>query len=69
MESINLSKQELRILHLICQEKNKTEISERLFIAKSTVEWHKNQMLEKTGSRNVVGLVKYALKINLINPS
>lgn len=66
MESVNLSKQEERILQLICQEKSNQEISEHLFIAKSTVEWHKNQLLEKTGSKNVVGLVKFAIKKNLI---
>ncbi len=69
MKTTNLSRQELRILLLICEEKSNLEISEQLFIAKKTVEWHKNQLLEKTGSRNVVGLVKYALKINLLNPS
>lgn len=66
MELFNLTRQEIRILQLICTEKSNQEIAEELYISKSTVEWHKNQLIEKTGSKNVVGLVMYAIKQNLI---
>ena len=64
-----LSDRERDILILICSEKSNTEISEQIFISKRTVEWHKNNLLLKTGSKNVVGLVKYAIKHKLFQLS
>ena len=62
----DLSDRELEILKLICQEFTTTEIAERLFISHYTVETHRRHMLQKTCSKNVVGLIKYAIKCNLI---
>jgi DNA-binding NarL/FixJ family response regulator len=60
-----LSSQELRVLMLICLEQSNEEIAKQLFISKRTVEWHKNQLLLKTGSRNMIGLVKYAIRYDI----
>ena len=65
MDSFNLSKQELRILMLICSEKTNHEIAEELFISKGTVEWHKNKLIQKTGCKNSVGLVLFAIRQNI----
>lgn len=62
----SLSIKEKEILKLICQEKSNQEISELVFLSKRTVEWHKNNLLEKTGSKTVIGLVKYAMKHGLL---
>jgi DNA-binding CsgD family transcriptional regulator len=61
-----LSERELDILNLICQEFTTDEIAKKLFISPLTVVKHRSNMLQKTNSRNVVGLIKYAIKFNLI---
>lgn len=62
----SLSEREVAILKLICQEKSNQEISDLVFLSKRTVEWHKNNILAKTKSKNIVGLVKYAIRHKII---
>ena len=62
----SLSEREVSILKLICQEKSNQEISDLVFLSKRTVEWHKNNILAKTKSKNIVGLVKYAIRHKII---
>lgn len=57
-----LTQREIEILKLICEEKNTREIAEELFISLHTVETHRANLMQKTGSRNLVGLVKWALE-------
>jgi len=61
-----LSIKEKEILRLICMEKSNKEISENVFLSKRTVEWHKKNILEKTKSKSVIGLVKYAMKYDIL---
>jgi DNA-binding NarL/FixJ family response regulator len=63
---IELSERELEVLKLICQELTTAEIAKALFISPFTVETHRKHMLQKTHSKTVVGLIKYAIKFNLI---
>lgn len=62
-----LSKREVDVLQAICRQYTAQEISERLFISKSTVEGHKNNLLQKTGARNSAGLVIFAVQHQLFN--
>jgi len=62
----SLTKRELEILQLITQEYTGTEIAEHLFISKNTVETHRKNMVQKLGVKNIVGLVKYAIKHGLV---
>ena len=62
----NLSPREKQVLCLIAQEKSTHEITELLFISKNTVETHRKNMMRKIGAKNMVGLVKYAIKEKLI---
>ncbi|MBF4518263.1 response regulator transcription factor [Flavobacterium sp. ANB] len=59
---------ELEIITLISLEYSGKEISEQLFISLNTVETHRKNIMKKLKTKNVIGLVKYALKNNLINP-
>lgn len=56
-----LSERELEVIRGICQEMTTTEIAGKLFVSPRTVEFHRNNILLKTGARNVAGLVVYAL--------
>jgi DNA-binding NarL/FixJ family response regulator len=62
-----LSKRELEILQLIAQGCTNQEISEKLFISLRTVEGHKNNLLVKTNSKNIVSLVINAIQAKLIS--
>lgn len=63
----NLSPRELEVLQMICQELSTNEIAEKLYISARTVEGHRKNLLEKTGVKNVAGLVIYAVKNQLID--
>jgi len=63
-----LSARELEIITLISLEYSGKEISEQLFISLNTVETHRKNIMKKLKTKNVIGLVKYALKNNLIKP-
>lgn len=62
----NLTGREEEILRLICQQLTAEEIGEALFISPKTVNGHRNNLLQKTGSRNITGLVMYAVKKGLV---
>lgn len=57
-----LSIRETEVLSLIVKELTSEEISEHLGISKKTVDNHRQHILEKTGCRSTVGLVKFALQ-------
>lgn len=56
-----LSERELEVLRGICQELTTSEIAARIFVSPRTVDFHRNNLLLKTGARNAAGLVVYAL--------
>jgi DNA-binding NarL/FixJ family response regulator len=68
MLGVPLTNREIEILKLISQEYSGKEIGEELFISASTVETHRKNLIKKLNVKNTIGLVKYALKHNLINP-
>ena len=57
-----LTTRELEILQLIIKEQTSEEIANALFISKKTVDNHRANILEKTGCKTTVGLVKWAIK-------
>ena len=62
----NLTEREFEILNLIVQEFSSEEIAEKLFISKRTVDTHRINILNKTNSKTIVGLIKYAIANNLV---
>ena len=64
---IPLTNRETDILHLICKEKSNQEIADELFISNRTVEAHKRNLLDKTGCKNIAGLVLYAIERKLFS--
>lgn len=61
-----ITPREIDVLKLIIEEKTTSEIAEILNLSNHTVEGYRKNLLYKTGASNVVGLIKYAMKINLI---
>jgi DNA-binding NarL/FixJ family response regulator len=65
---IQFTAREKEVLELICQQLTTSEIAEKLFISPRTVDGHRNNLLEKTGSRNTAGLVVYAYENEIVQP-
>jgi DNA-binding NarL/FixJ family response regulator len=63
-----LSERELEVLRGICQELTTTEIAGKLFVSPRTVDFHRNNILLKTGARNAAGLVVFAMTKGLYTP-
>lgn len=62
-----LTTRELEILKLICEEFTTVNIADKLFISPRTVDTHRKNILEKTQSKTIVGLIKYAFENNIIS--
>ena len=65
-ETKMLSEREIDVLLGICRGLSTQEIADKLFISKRTVDTHRANILEKTGSNNTASLVVYAIKHGLV---
>ncbi|WP_413670705.1 response regulator [Mucilaginibacter sp. Mucisp86] len=63
----DLNEREIEVLKLVCQECSNQEIADKIFLSVRTVEGYRARLFEKTGSKNLVGLVIYAIKRGIIN--
>jgi DNA-binding NarL/FixJ family response regulator len=63
---VSITRREEEILQLVCKQYTAEEIAQELFISVKTVNGHRNNLLQKTGSRNVTGLVLYAIRNNIV---
>jgi DNA-binding NarL/FixJ family response regulator len=61
-----LTSREREILQLIAKEYTNKDIAGELFISERTVETHRKNIFRKTGTNNLVGLIKFAYANNLI---
>ncbi len=64
-KKITFSPKELQIIELICKESSNKEIAEHINLTIRTVEKYRERIHEKTGAKNVVGVVVYAIKNGL----
>lgn len=67
--TIPLTDREKEVLVLVIKEFTNQEIADKLYISKRTVDAHKRNLLEKTGAKNVAGLVIFALNNGIIDGS
>ena len=63
-----LTERESEVLQLICKQKSSKEIGEELHISPRTVDGHRNNLLLKTESKSIVGLVVFAIQNSLFVP-
>ena len=61
-----LTERERLVLKLLSRGCTSNEISAQLFISSNTVEYHRKQLLRKTGSRNVADLIGNAYRQGLL---
>jgi|HubBroStandDraft_1064217.scaffolds.fasta_scaffold22026_3 DNA-binding NarL/FixJ family response regulator len=61
-----LNAREMEVLHLLFDELSSKEIACRLFISERTVEFYRQSLIRKTGAKNIVGLIKYAISNGLV---
>lgn len=64
---IEFTKRELEVLALTAEGYTNQQIADKLFTSKRTVEGHRQSMINKTGTRNTIALIKYALKHGIVN--
>ena len=62
----DLTKREIKVLELICKEYTAKEIADELQVSPRTVEGYRTKLLDKTGSKNLAGLVVFAFKNELV---
>jgi len=64
--NVQLSDREMEILQLIGQGLTNSEIAEKIFTSRRTVESHRKKLIEKTSSRNTATLIRYAVMNGLL---
>jgi len=67
MSKVEFTKRELEVLALTAEGYTNQQIADKLFTSKRTVEGHRQSMINKTGTRNTITLIKYALQHGIIN--
>ncbi len=65
--AVQLSPRELEVLRLIAKGHTNHQIGEMLFTSRRTVETHRQNLLEKTGTNNTATLILYAAEHNLLH--
>jgi DNA-binding NarL/FixJ family response regulator len=61
------SERELQIIQMICKEYKSKDIADKLFINVRTVETHRKNVMEKCNAKNIIGVILFALKNNIIS--
>jgi DNA-binding NarL/FixJ family response regulator len=66
-EDLLLTKREKEILRLICFQLNSTQIAEKLQVSSRTIDTHRYNLQIKINSKNIAGMVVYAIQNKIIN--
>lgn len=66
-QQVDLNEREIEVLKLVCQEYSNQEIADKIFLSVRTVEGYRARLFEKTCSKNLVGLVIFAIKKGIIS--
>lgn len=67
LETGELTKREVEIIRLICQELTMREISERLFLSEQTVLTHRKNLMKKIQAKNAVSIVRHAIQTGIVH--
>ncbi len=64
----DLTPREREILRLVAEGRSSPEISRLLNLSVKTVEGHRGRIMAKLDTKNVVGLVRHAIRLGLVGP-
>ncbi len=62
-----INQRDIDIICLIFEEKSSEEIGIILGLSKRTIDMHRRYILKKIGCRDVVGVIKYALRKGIVS--
>lgn len=65
-EELNITNREQEILQLMAEGMSNKEIADAIFVSERTVIGHKSNLLAKTGCKNTIGLLAFAIKNKLV---
>lgn len=65
-QDLKFSMRDIEILNMVAAGHTTQEIADHLFCSRRTVENHRQMLIDKTGSRNGVSLVRYAMLNGII---
>ena len=57
----------MQVLKLTIEEYSGMEIANKLFISPKTVEKHKRNLMDKSNSKNFIGVIIYAFQQNILS--
>jgi len=63
---VELSRRESEVLGLIADGLTNNEIANKLFTSRRTIEGHRQNLLDKTNTRNTAALIRFAVKNGLV---
>ena len=63
---IHITKRDCEILQLLYEGFTSKLIGEKLYVSRRTVEDYRHQLMKKTSTHNVAGLIKFGLQNGLI---
>ncbi len=63
-----LSERQRDVLQLIAEGRSTKEIASDLKLSVKTVEWHRSVLMERLDIHDVAGLVRFAIRVGLVNP-
>lgn len=66
IKKMNLSERDIEVLTLIGEGSTNTEIADKLFLSKRTIEGYRQNLIEKAKVKNSAELIKFAVKNRLI---
>jgi DNA-binding NarL/FixJ family response regulator len=66
-ELSQISSREIDVLKLIAMEFSTNEIADKLFVSVNTIESHRKSLMKKLDVKNVVGLIKFAMRHKLVD--
>lgn len=63
---IEFSPREIEVIRMTCMRMTAKQIGKQIGLSERTVEQYKSSVNKKIGSKNLVGLIKFALKNNIV---
>jgi DNA-binding NarL/FixJ family response regulator len=63
-----LTPRQMEVLRLMAEGLTTPEIARRLNLSGKTIETHRGEIMKRVGIHDIVGLVRYAVRVGLVSP-